>query len=216
MVYILYCRKHFSLFAVTRLSDKNKYSNEALALQKLIMPLGTNETTKKTITCDKTPLKVPNNNPFRIRKHKEEELNFFQKDETVEEISIVSSVEYIGLDGYVSPSNSQEKWSKNEETSVVSGMEYIDLDNYMSPQEKGSTNFSRKRKFENICLDEVEAKDEQVSGVTEVECLNVESQESVKSKIRKSDDLKGSGGSEKKSKKKGSNIRTILSFFSRV
>jgi hypothetical protein len=43
----------------------------------------------------------------------------------------------------------------------------------------------------------------------------MESQESVKSKIR-NNDLKGSGGSEKKSKKKGSNIRTILNFFSRV
>jgi exonuclease-1 len=71
-------------------------------------------------------------------------------------------------------------------------------------------------------LDKVEASDEQVSGVTEVEncdalCLNMESQESVKSKIR-NNDLKGS---EKKSKisnsqKKGSNIRTILNFFSRV
>ncbi|CAJ2628152.1 unnamed protein product [Trifolium pratense] len=188
---------------VTTLSDKDKYSNEASALQKLIMPLKTNETIKKTITCDKTPLKVPDNNPFRIRKHVEEEeekLNFFQKDETVEEISIVSSVEEIS----------------------------IDLDDYMSPnniQEKGSNNLSRKRKFENVCLDKVEASDEQVSGVTEVEncdalCLNMESQESVKSKIR-NNDLKGSGGSEKKSKisnskKKGSNIRTILNFFSRV
>jgi exonuclease-1 len=204
MVYL-----HFSLSAVTRLSDKDKYSNEASALQKLIMPLKTNETTKKTITCDKTPLKVPNNNPFRIRKHEEEEeeeeeeveveeeekLNFFQKDETVEEISIVNSVEYIDLDDYMSPNNIQEK---------------------------GSNNLSRKRKFENICLDKVEASDEQVSGVTEVEncdalCLNMESQESVKSKIR-NNDLKGS---EKKSKisnsqKKGSNIRTILNFFSRV
>jgi exonuclease-1 len=193
---------HFSLSAVTRLSDKDKYSNEASALQKLIMPLKTNETTKKTITCDKTPLKVPNNNPFRIRKHEaeeevevEEKLNFFQKDETVEEISIVSSVEYIDLDDYMSPNNIQEK---------------------------GSNNLSRKRKFGNICLDKVEASDEQVSGVTEVEncdalCLNMESQESVKSKIR-NNDLKGS---EKKSKisnsqKKGSNIRTILNFFSRV
>jgi exonuclease-1 len=193
---------HFSLSAVTRLSDKDKYSNEASALQKLIMPLKTSETTKKTITCDKTPLKVPNNNPFRIRKHEaeeevevEEKLNFFQKDETVEEISIVSSVEYIDLDDYMSPNNIQEK---------------------------GSNNLSRKRKFENICLDKVEASDEQVSGVTEVEncdalCLNMESQESVKSKIR-NNDLKGS---EKKSKisnsqKKGSNIRTILNFFSRV
>ncbi|XP_045808038.1 exonuclease 1 [Trifolium pratense] len=189
---------------VTTLSDKDKYSNEASALQKLIMPLKTNETIKKTITCDKTPLKVPDNNPFRIRKHVEEEeeekLNFFQKDETVEEISNVSSVEEIS----------------------------IDLDDYMSPnniQEKGSNNLSRKRKFENVCLDKVEASDEQVSGVTEVEncdalCLNMESQESVKSKIR-NNDLKGSGGSEKKSKisnskKKGSNIRTILNFFSRV
>ncbi|WJX67776.1 hypothetical protein P8452_52214 [Trifolium repens] len=190
-------------YTVTRLSDKDKYSNEASALQKLIMPLKTNETTKKTITCDKTPLKVPNNNPFRIRKHEEEEveveeeekLNFFQKDETVEEISIVNSVEYIDLDDYMSPNNIQEK---------------------------GSNNLSRKRKFENICLDKVEASDEQVSGVTEVEncdalCLNMESQESVKSKIR-NNDLKGS---EKKSKisnsqKKGSNIRTILNFFSRV
>ncbi|GAU33287.1 hypothetical protein TSUD_279620 [Trifolium subterraneum] len=105
----------------------------------------------------------------------------------------------------------------------------IDLDDYMSPnniQEKGSNNMSRKRKFENVCLDKVEASDEQVSGVTEVEncdalCLNIESQESVKSKIR-NNDLKGrSGGSEKKSKisnskKKGSNIRTILNFFSKV
>ncbi|KAK2422638.1 5'-3' exonuclease family protein [Trifolium repens] len=190
-------------YTVTRLSDKDKYSNEASALQKLIMPLKTNETTKKTITCDKTPLKVPNNNPFRIRKHEEEEveveqeekLNFFQKDETVEEISIVNSVEYIDLDDYMSPNNIQEK---------------------------GSNNLSRKRKFGNICLDKVEASDEQVSGVTEVEncdalCLNMESQESVKSKIR-NNDLKGS---EKKSKisnsqKKGSNIRTILNFFSRV
>ncbi|XP_058722513.1 exonuclease 1-like [Vicia villosa] len=188
--------------AITRLSDKEKYSNEALALQKLIMPLGTNETTKKTIACGKTPLKVPNNNPFRIRKHKEEE--------KVEEISIVSSVEYIGLDDYmsVSPSNSREKVSKNEEISVVSSVEYIDLDNYTSPQEKGSANFARKRKFENVCLDKVEAKDEEVSGVTEEECSNAESQESVKSKVKKS--------KISNSKKKGSNIRTILNFFSRV
>lgn len=185
--------------AITRLSDKEKYSNEALALQKLMMPLGTNETTKKTIACGKTPLKVPNNNPFRITKHNEE---------TIEEISIVSSIEYIDLDDFMSPSNSREKVSKNEEISVVSSVEYIDLDNYTSPQEKGSANFARKRKFENVCLDKVEAKDEQVSGVTEVECSNAESQESVKSKVKKS--------KISNSKKKGSNIRTILNFFSRV
>jgi len=179
---------------VTRLSDKDKYSNEVTALQKLIMPLETNETMKKPFTFDETHLKVPNNNPFRIRKH-EEEISLVQKEETMEEISIVSSAEYIDIDDYMSPNNFQEK---------------------------GSTNLSKKRKSENVCLDKAEVTDEQVSGVTEEEncdalCLDMESQESVKSKIRISADLKGSGGSEKKSKKKkGSNIRTILSFFSRV
>ena len=179
---------------MTRLSDKDKYSNEVTALQKLIMPLETNETMKKPFTFDETHLKVPNNNPFRIRKH-EEEISLVQKEETMEEISIVSSAEYIDIDDYMSPNNFQEK---------------------------GSTNLSKKRKSENVCLDKAEVTDEQVSGVTEEEncdalCLDMESQESVKSKIRISADLKGSGGSEKKSKKKkGSNIRTILSFFSRV
>lgn len=181
--------------AVTRISDKDKYSNEALALEKLIMPLTTNETIKKTITSNDTPLKVPNNNPFRIRKH-EEEINLVQKEDTIEEISIVSSVEYIDIDTYMSPNKFQEE---------------------------GSKNLSRKRKFENICLEKLEETDEQVSGVTEVEncdalCLNVESQESVKSKIRNNVDLKGSEKKSKisNSKKKGSNIRTILNFFSRV
>ncbi|KEH16709.1 putative exodeoxyribonuclease I [Medicago truncatula] len=179
---------------VTRLSDKDKYSNEVTALQKLIMPLETNETMTKPFTFDETHLKVPNNNPFRIRKH-EEEISLVQKEETMEEISIVSSGEYIDLNDYMSPINFQEE---------------------------GSINLLKKRKFENVCLDKVEVTDEQVSGVTEVEncdglCLNMESQESVKSKIRNSSDLKGSGGSEKKSKKKKeSNIRTILSFFSKV
>jgi exonuclease 1 len=191
---MLYSHKHFSLSAVTRLSDKDKYSNEVTALQKLIMPLETNETRKKPFTFDETHLKVPNNNPFRIRKH-EAEINLVQKEETMEEISIESSAEYIDLDDYMSPINFQEK---------------------------GPISLSKKRKFENVCLDKVEVTDEQVSGVTEVEncdalCLNMESQESVKSKIRNSSDLKGSGGNEKKSKKKkGSNIRTILSFFSKV
>ncbi|XP_012574704.1 exonuclease 1 isoform X2 [Cicer arietinum] len=182
-------------YTVTRISDKDKYSNEALALEKLIMPLTTNETIKKTITSNDTPLKVPNNNPFRIRKH-EEEINLVQKEDTIEEISIVSSVEYIDIDTYMSPNKFQEE---------------------------GSKNLSRKRKFENICLEKLEETDEQVSGVTEVEncdalCLNVESQESVKSKIRNNVDLKGSEKKSKisNSKKKGSNIRTILNFFSRV
>ncbi|XP_061343645.1 exonuclease 1 [Gastrolobium bilobum] len=180
---------------VTRLSDKDEYSDEAFALQKLVMPLEPNGTVEKTIISDDTPLKVPNNNPFRIRKP--EEIYLVQTDDTVEEISIVSSDEYI--DVCISPDNFQEELSEN---------------------------LSRKRKFQNIGSDELEATGKQVSGVTEVEnsdilCMTVESQESVNSKTRKSADLKESCESEKKStrskcKKTGSNNRTILNFFSRV
>lgn len=182
---------------MTRLSDEDKYSNEALALQKLMMPLGINATAKKTIASDDTPLKVPNNNPFKIRKHVEEEVHLVQKEDTVEEVSIISSEEYI--DVCMSPNNFTQE---------------------------GPKNLSRKRKFHNICSEKLEGNDEQVSEVIEVEncdalCLNVKSQESVNSESRKSADLKGRGESEKKSKisnskKTGSNIRTILNFFSRV
>ncbi|KAJ1392017.1 XPG/Rad2 endonuclease [Sesbania bispinosa] len=184
---------------VTRLSDKDKYSNEAVALQKLIMPLGTNGTVKKTFKSENTPLKVPDNNPFRIRKP--EEVCLVHTEDKVEELSIVNSVEYIDIDMCMSP---------------------------YTFQEEGCESPSRKRKFEEICLDKLEATDEQVSGVTEIEncevlCLTVESQESVNSESRKSAALKGRGESEKKSKRSNSkskktesNNRTILSFFSRV
>lgn len=176
-------------------SDKDKYSDEALALQKLLMPLGTNGTVEKTIKSDDTPLKVPDNNPFRIRKP--EEISLVQIENTVENVSIDSSVEYI--DVCSSPDNFQEE---------------------------GSENLSRKRTFQNICSDQQQTGDEQVSGVTEVEnldilCLTVESQESVNSKTRRSAELKESSESEKTSKRSkckkavGSN-RTILNFFSRV
>ena len=176
-------------------SDKERYSDEVLALQKLIMPLETNGTVEKTIISDDTPLKVPDNNPFRIRKT--EEISSAQTDNTVEKVSIVSSVEYIDL--CTSPDNFEEE---------------------------GSENLSRKRKFQNISSDQLQTADEQISGVTEVEdsdvlCMNVESQGSVNSKTRKSASLKGRGGSEKQSKRSKckqtcSGNRTILNFFSRV
>ncbi|XP_027357358.1 exonuclease 1 [Abrus precatorius] len=56
---------------VTKLLDEEKYSAEALALQKLIMPLEKNGIEEKTIVAGDTPLKVPANNPFRIRQPKE-------------------------------------------------------------------------------------------------------------------------------------------------
>ncbi|KAK7314630.1 hypothetical protein VNO77_33157 [Canavalia gladiata] len=178
----------------TKLSDKDKYSDEALTLQKLIMPLEKNGPEEQAIISDNTPLKVPNNNPFRIGKL--EETCLVQTKDKVEEVSVVSSVEY--TDECISPDISHEE---------------------------GSENLLGKRKFQNIS-DKVEANDEQVSGVTEVEntdtlCMIVESQESVNSKTRKIGDLKGKSQGEKKSKrsnskKMGSNNRTILNFFSRV
>ncbi|TKY44777.1 Exonuclease 1 [Spatholobus suberectus] len=186
--------KHFLSLQCTRLSDKDKYSDEALALQKLIMPLGKNETEEKTIISDDTPLKVPENNPFRIRKNEET----CQTKDTVEKVSVASSMECTDL--CMSPDNFQEE---------------------------GSENLSRKRKFQNICSDKVEATDELVSGVTEVEnsdilCMTpLESPESINSETREIADLKGRSESKKKStrsnsKKTASNNRTLLNFFSRV
>ncbi|CAL0332568.1 unnamed protein product [Lupinus luteus] len=173
-------------------SDKDKYSDEALTLQKLIMPLRTIE---NTILSDETPLKFPNNNPFKLRKA--EEISLVQTENTMENVSFVNSTEYIDL--------------------------------CLSPdpfEEEGSEIFSRKRKFQDICSDQLQISDEQISGVTEVEnsdilCLARESQGSVSSKTRKSANLKGKDESKKISKrskyKKGvSSSGTILNFFSRV
>lgn len=53
---------------MTRLSDKDKYSNEALALHKLIMPLGKNGTEEKTIISDLPPLKFPDKQSIQDKK----------------------------------------------------------------------------------------------------------------------------------------------------
>ncbi|RDX88235.1 Exonuclease 1, partial [Mucuna pruriens] len=171
-----------------KLSDEDKYSKEALTLQKLIMPLGKKGTEEKTIISDDTPLKVPDNNPFRIRKNEET----YQPKDTAEKVSVASSMEYTDL--CMSPDNFQEE---------------------------GSENLSRKRKSHNIFSDKVEATCEPVSGVTEVEksdvvCITMESPESINSENKKIADLKGRSESKKKSKKTGSNNRTLLNFFSRV
>lgn len=78
-------------------SNKDKYPGEALALQKLIMPLVSRGTLEKENIPFETPLKVPDNNPFRIR--------------SPEEISLFSSVEY--MDVCMSPDSFQEEKSEN-------------------------------------------------------------------------------------------------------
>ncbi|KAL2321134.1 hypothetical protein Fmac_030103 [Flemingia macrophylla] len=177
---------------MTKISDKDKCAHETFSLQKLLMPLGENGKEEKTIISYDTPLKVSNNNPFRIRKSEET----YRTKDTVEKISVASSMGHTDL--CMSPDIFQE----------------------------GCDNLSRKRKFQNICLDKVEATDELLSGVTEVEnsdilCMTRESPESINSETKKIADLKGKSESKMKSKRSNSkktesNNRTLLNFFSRV
>ncbi|KAI4350997.1 hypothetical protein L6164_005391 [Bauhinia variegata] len=174
--------------------DEEHYSNEALALQKLITPMETRGRIPNTRIPDDTPLKVPDNNPFRIRKPM---ISLVQRDIYTEKDHVLSHVE--NLDMCLSPENFKEVESES---------------------------FSRKRKFQNICSDQLEATDVQVSGITEVEDIDIssmamESQESVNSKTTKGAVLNGRSKSEKKSKRSNfektkSKISSILNFFSRV
>ncbi|MED6194867.1 hypothetical protein PIB30_032523 [Stylosanthes scabra] len=185
--------------AVTKeefVSDIEKHSGEELALEKLIMPLETNEALEKTIISDDTPLKVPNNNPFKIMRTEETSFSVQTDDKTTsEKVSVASNVEYIDL---CTPPDSFE-------------------------EEKESQNLPRKRKFQNICSDKPVSGVTQEEPDSDVICLNVESQGSVNSKTSKKNGagLKGRCGSEKQSKKGKfkqalAGNRTILNFFSRV
>jgi len=184
-----------SFSTVTRLLDEDKYSNEALALEKLIMPLGTVGTEEKTIVSDNTPLKVPDNNPFRIRKNEER----YQTKENVEKISVASSMEYTDL--CMSPDNFQEEGSDGN---LLKKRKFL---NTLSDKVEAT--------YEPVSV-VTEAEKSYV-------CLTVESPESVTSEPKIIADLKGRSESKKKSnrrsnrKKTGSNNnRTLLHFFSRV
>ena len=174
--------------------DKDNCPDEALELHKLIKPSETCAAAKETtLNSDETPLKVPDNNPFKIRKPEEISLlDTHNYDERVPSVSSEESVEILSRDSF-------QGYTKN---------------------------LSRKRKFQNIHLDQLDSADEQISEVTEVEspeilCTGLESQESVNSKTsRITADLKGSGKEKKfrrnNYKKKTSKNSSILNFFSRV
>ncbi|XP_047163328.1 exonuclease 1-like [Vigna umbellata] len=181
---------------VTRLLDEEKYSNEFLDLRKLIMPLGTIRTEEKTTVSDNTPLKVPDNNPFRIRRNDER----YQTKDNVENISFASSLEYTDL--CMSPDNFQEEGS----------------DGNLLKKRKIQNTLSDKA--EATCEPVSVVTEAEKSDVV---CLTVESPESVTSETKIIADLKGRSESKKKSnrrsnsKKTGSNNnRTLLHFFSRV
>lgn len=179
---------------MARLSDKDKYSNEALALHKLIMPLGNNGTEEKTIISDFTPLKFPDNNPFRIRKNE----GTYQTKDTVQKVSFASNMGYTDL--CMSPDDFEEKGSENLSRKRK-------FQNFCSDKVEATDEL-----FSGVT--EVEKSD--------IPCMAVESPESINSdQTKKIADLKGRSESNKKSKrsnskKTGSNNRTLLNFFSRV
>lgn len=160
------------------------------------MPLGTIRTEEKTTVSDNTLLKVPDNNPFRIRRNEER----YQTKDNVENISVASCLEYTDL--CMSPDNFQEEGS----------------DENLLKKRKFQNTLSDKAEatFEPVSVvTEAEKSD--------VVCLTVESPESVTSETKIIADLKGKSESKKKSnrrsnsKKTGSNNnRTLLHFFSRV
>ncbi|KHN44612.1 Exonuclease 1 [Glycine soja] len=176
------------------LSDKDKYSNEALALHKLIMPLGNNGTEEKTIISDFTPLKFPDNNPFRIRKNE----GTYQTKDTVQKVSFASNMGYTDL--CMSPDDFEEKGSENLSRKRK-------FQNFCSDKVEATDEL-----FSGVT--EVEKSD--------IPCMAVESPESINSdQTKKIADLKGRSESNKQSKrsnskKTGSNNITLLSFFSRV
>ena len=175
--------------------DKENCPGEALELHKLVKPSEACAAAKETsLNSDEAPLKVPDNNPFKIRKPEEISLlDTHNHDERVPSVSSEEGVEILSPDSF-------QEYTKN---------------------------LSRKRKFQNIHLDQLDSADDQISGVTEVEssdilCLSLESLESVNSKTsRITAGLKRRSEKEKKFrrnsyKKTAGNNSSILNFFSRV
>lgn len=174
-------------------SNENKYSNEAGALQKLIAASVIHETeeTKGVGSC--FPLKVPDNNPFKRRKF--EEISLDQMGSQVSE-----GIE--GLDTlYVSQSS-------------------VTMEGLDTQLEK---DFCKKRKGNdgpNLCQTIIDD-NEEASKLTKDEnldilCLNCQSQESVNSKSTKV--VTDSKGNIKQNNSKSLERKScsILNFFSRV
>lgn len=181
------------------ISSKDNYSGEALALQKLIMPFITCERVGKENIPDETPLKVPDNNPFRIKRP--EEISLIQRENPTEQVLIVSNEEY--MDVRMNPDNFQEE--RSEILSSKRKFQTICSDQVETSDDQVSA----------VTVIDVED--------TDISCWNVASQESVNSKDIKGAALKGRGANEKKSKRSSSKKTgnkskncTILNFFSRV
>ncbi|KAJ9676858.1 hypothetical protein PVL29_022054 [Vitis rotundifolia] len=71
--------------------EETKYLNEAVALQKIMFPSEVHGMLENKITQDETPLKIPDNNPFKKRKLNEIYLD--QMPSITEQISVVVDVD---------------------------------------------------------------------------------------------------------------------------
>lgn len=71
--------------------EETKYLNEAVALQKTMFPSEVHSIRLNKITQDETPLKIPDNNPFKKRKHSEIYLDHISS--ITEQISMVTDVD---------------------------------------------------------------------------------------------------------------------------
>lgn len=175
--------------------NKDKYTGDTLALEKLVRPLVTCGNAEKENIPAETPLKVPDNNPFKI---KQEEMCIFQKENHNEQVLVNMSEEY--MDVCMSPDNFSKERSEN--LSRKRNFQSICSD-------QTETCFDQRSEVTVI-----EAEDQ------DIVFWNLKSQESVNSETVKRTDLKR-GASEKKSKKSSSKRAvsqnsSILNFFSRV
>ena len=75
--------------------EEAKYLNEAVALRKIMFQSEVHGTLENRIAQDETPLKIPNNNPFKRRKHNEICLDHIPS--ITEQISVVTDVDNSGI-----------------------------------------------------------------------------------------------------------------------
>ncbi|KAK4256577.1 hypothetical protein QN277_006283 [Acacia crassicarpa] len=189
-------RENSTVTTSNLVANKDKYSGEAWALQKLVRPLVTCGNAEKENIPDEIPLKVPDNNPFRI---KPEEICLFQRENPDEQVLVTGSEEYMdvcmNLDSF--PEGRSENLSRKRNFQSICSDQAEACDDQISE------------------VTVIEAED------PDMLCWNVKSQESINSMTVKRIDLKRRGASAKKSKKSsgkktGSKNSSILNFFSRV
>ncbi|XP_074316592.1 exonuclease 1 [Silene latifolia] len=191
-----------------KVSKKINFADEMAALTTLACPLD-NHISKIFSVCEDTPLKTPDNNPFRKRKCISEDSesrdtpnnNPFRKSKRVSEDS----------ESRDTPNNNPFRKSKGVSEDSES---------------RDTPNNNPFRKSKGVSEDS-ENRNTPISGVTEcdqqseLKCYILDSQESVSSKVNKLDDKSEKGVSVKKTKTKkckGSNSTNgsgILSFFAR-